>query len=327
MARTKRQGFPSEIQAILNAAKEADPEKAIRKLAQRLLGDYQSLFPDHAPPHNMQALASFRSIRITEDQPIFSKDAELAPDGRGGVIMRINQDRPKTRQRFSIGHEIGHTFFPGYESEVHCRKGRQRDWSDPNDLIEYLCDVAASELLFPEPWFHDDVGGIAGRAAELMALAQKYEASPDATIRRFVEVRDDPQAAVFFRWKLKPTERRRADAKNQRYIFGSKSAFEPPRKLRVEYSVTNEAFEKLGHHIPAAKSVADDSVISRVAAIADCLDATEILDLGAFKGRFDIHAFPIYTADDDIGPNGERSVAAVISPAKSPVKRKRTRPR
>jgi hypothetical protein len=28
------------------------------------------------------------------------------------VAIRVNPDRPETRRRFSIGHEIAHTFFP-----------------------------------------------------------------------------------------------------------------------------------------------------------------------------------------------------------------------
>ena len=32
--------------------------------------------------------------------------------------MRLNPDRPVTRQRFSIGHEITHTFFPDHTSHV-----------------------------------------------------------------------------------------------------------------------------------------------------------------------------------------------------------------
>jgi len=327
MARSTAQEFSPQIRAILAATGQAVPERAIRELAQGLLAGYKAAFPDALPPHNMEALASFRSIRLTGDQPVFSKDAELAPDGRGGMIMRINSERPLTRKRFSIGHEIGHTLFPGYQAEIHCRKAVSRDWADRNDLVEYLCDVAASEFLFPAPWFHDDANSIAGAAAELIALAQKYQASPDATVRRFVEVREDPQAVVFFRWKLKPTERRRADGQGQRYIFGSRSSFEPQRKLRVEYSVVNDAFDKLGQHIPADKSVAEDSVISRASAAAECLDDMESLDLGPLNGHFSVRAFPIFTTDEDRGPNGERSVAAVISPTKPKTRRKRSRPR
>lgn len=326
MAQLKRQGLPSEVRAILAATGQDVPEDAIRRLARDLLNEFSRSFPDAVPPHNMEALASFRSIRLTPGKPLFSEDAELAPDGKGGVIMRINSERPRTRQRFSIGHEIGHTLFPGYQSETHCRKTQNRDWADSKDLIEYLCDVAASEFLFPEPWFHDDAKSVNG-SAELIALAQKYQASPDATARRFIEVRNDPQAVIFFRWKLKPTERRRADDPKQHYMFGSRAAFEPQRKLRVEYSISNPAFDELGHHIPADKSIDDQSVVSRASAEAECLDALEALDLGPLHGRFSVRAFPIFTSNSDLGPAGERSVAALVSPATPKQRAKTRRPR
>ena len=85
-----------------------------------------------------------------------SPDAELQPDGKGGVLLRLNRDRPLTRQRFSVGHEITHTFFPGYAAKVQCRKPKSRDWSDPEDVLEVLCDIGASELVFPLPWFEQD---------------------------------------------------------------------------------------------------------------------------------------------------------------------------
>jgi Zn-dependent peptidase ImmA (M78 family) len=228
--------------------------------------------------------------------------------------MRINRDRPRTRQRFSVGHEIGHTLFPGYETKVHCRKRLNRDWADKTDLVETLCDMAASEFLFPGPWFDDDVASMQGTSSEIVALAQKYKASPDATVRRFVELRDHPHAVIFFRWKLKPTERRAADAKNQRYLFGTEPGSRPQRKLRVEYSIANQAFDGLGFHIPSDKSVDDNSVISQASAQSACLDAKEKLDLGPLHGRFHVRVLPLFTADKDFGPNGELSVAALISP-------------
>jgi hypothetical protein len=43
-------------------------------------------------------------------------------------------------------------------------------------------------------------------AAGLVALAEKYQSSREATIRRFVEVSRQSIAAAFLTWKLKPTQ-------------------------------------------------------------------------------------------------------------------------
>jgi len=193
--------------------------------------------------------------------------------------------------------------------------------------VEYLCDVAASEFLFPEPFFHDDISGIVGTSEEIVGLAQKYEASPDATLRRFVECRQDPQAVIFFRWKLKPTERRHIDTKGQRYLIDCKKPVQPERRLRVEYSILNDAFDRLGQHIPLDKSVEDSSVICLAAADGMCMDATEQLDLGPLHGRFHVRVIPLFTSDADLGPSEQKSVAALIGPAPRPARRKVPRPR
>ena len=111
-------------------------------------------------------LASLRGIVGSDEPPAFSKDAELVPDGQGGVTMRVNPDRPETRRPFSIGHEITHTFFAGYQLKVQCRPdSRYRDRNNPDDAVEMLCDVGASELLMPLPWFRDDAGSVRTGAA------------------------------------------------------------------------------------------------------------------------------------------------------------------
>ena len=138
--------LPREVRALVQKTKAANPVEAIRLLARKVLNDYLDIFPDDGPAINVEALASFRSIRQTKEPPSFSEDAELVPSRDGIVRMRVNRDRPVTRQRFSIGHEVGHTLFPGYETQVRCRKPRSRDWHDPSDILEYLCDVASSEI-------------------------------------------------------------------------------------------------------------------------------------------------------------------------------------
>ena len=80
----------------------------------------------------------------------------------------------------------------------------------------------------------------------------------------------------------------------------------PTPKLRVEYSIANKRFDLLGFHIPSDKSVNDDSVISQASSRSECLDAKEMLNLGPLHGRFHVRVLPLFTADKDLGPNGER---------------------
>jgi hypothetical protein len=162
------------IAAILRETGESDPAAAVRVRARELIQFYHATFGEN-PPFDLKAMASMRGISHCDEAPVHSPDSELLPDEDGRVVMRVNRDRPKTRQRFSIGHEITHTFFPGYEQKVQCRKPRDRDWSDPEDVIEWLCDVGASEFLFPTPWFEESVSECSGTAQGILDLTTPRE--------------------------------------------------------------------------------------------------------------------------------------------------------
>lgn len=300
--RVERVGLCTEVSGVLQETGEADPATAVRTKARAVIREFLATFGG-IPPIDLEAVASFRGLRLSSDAPRHSPDAEIAPEPDGGVALRINRERPQTRQRFSIGHEIGHTLFPGYGLAVRCRKAIDRRWADPDDLVESLCDVASSEFLFPAPWFPDRASGMVVSAAGLIEMAADYEASRDATVRRFVEIRPEPMAAVFFSWKLKPSERRTSR--------GRRPA-EP--KLRVDYAVANDGFGRACGFVPKDKSVPPEGPIFEAATLHMPWDGEMLLDFGAFRDRFSIHALPVYTPDDAAGPDGASSVVAVLTP-------------
>lgn len=307
-----------EVRALLKQTGEKDPAEAVRTVSRELLSQFLTTFHSEQPPINVEALASFRSIGFAKEPPAYSDDAELVPDKKRGVVIRVNRDRPITRQRFSIGHEVGHTLFAGYDIKVQCRKTRKRDWHDPSDVLEYLCDVASSEFIFPLEWFQADLDDQDITAERLLALAIRYKASPEATVRRFIDICTQPTAAVFFRWKHKPADGAIRSSPARKVTRGGVRR-QPLRKLRVDYSVCNAAFRALGIHIPAYKSVAESSVIHQSAVRGVCLDTNrEYLDLGSFNGWFRIHILPAYTKEADIGPSGESGVIAVLQPVRKP---------
>lgn len=302
-----------QVAALLEQTGERDPKLAIRAKVRELIEVYRTSFGDPEIPLRLDQFASLRGIGLSDEAPAFSPDAELVPDGRGGVVMRVNQDRPLTRRRFSIGHEITHTFFPGYEHKVQCRTdARHRDGSKAADMIESLCDVGASEFLFPFPWFPEDAGKVR-TAEELLELAGRYKGSPEATIRRFAEISNENLAAVFFIWKLKPTQKREIGGPS---LWGA-SPDEQTRdllKLRVEYTIPSAAFQADCIFIPDDKSVENEGPIYEAASRNTCSDGEAVLDFGTLRGRCRVMAIPLYTRDEHRGPNGERAVVAVIEP-------------
>jgi hypothetical protein len=51
-------------------------------------------------------------------------DARLVPAEGGRVRLEFNPTRPRGRVRFTIAHELAHTFFPDHRSfERTCRDG------------------------------------------------------------------------------------------------------------------------------------------------------------------------------------------------------------
>lgn len=303
------------IISIIEETGEADAESAIRSKARSLVRRYVEHFGG-TPPFNLKAMASFCGLHESTEAPRHSADSEIAPESDGRVVLRVNRDRPQTRQRFSIGHEIGHTLFPEYKLQVRCRKAHDRDWADPNDLLETLCDVAASELLFPEPWFRETVAKMSLSADAIVSLAAAYEASRDSTVRRLVEVYEQPLAAVFLTWKLKPTEiRQAANDRIQRRMFEDDQLPEPQPKLRVDYAIVNNGFaQKCCDHIPKDKSIPCEGPIHQSSLTQEPCDGAMYLDFGTVQREFTVNVIPIYTSELSLGPDGSVSVVAVLHP-------------
>jgi transcriptional regulator with XRE-family HTH domain len=189
------------LSAALEETAATNPAAAIRSKAEDALDRYRALFDEIALPVNADALASVLGIGISTDAPVLSQDAELFAVGKGRVAIRINPDRPETRKRFSIAHEISHTFFPNYHTKTWCRTDhRYRRRDDPDGFIEMLCDVGAAELIMPAPVFAPAAAAI-DTGEGLVDLAQMFGVSREAAIRRYAETHERGVAAVFFTWK------------------------------------------------------------------------------------------------------------------------------
>ena len=126
-------------------------------------------------------------------------------------------------------------------------------------------------------------------------------------------------AAVFFRWKLKPAQKKKGiGCKDQPTLFGDDPEEEARAlmKLRVDYALAGGGFAL---HIPPEKSVESKGVIYDASVGNICLDAEEELDLGPCYGRFRISAIPLFTEDGAVDRTGERSVVAIIRPMEKAV--------
>lgn len=315
---SRKEAEHPHVRSIIEETGATDATAAVRSKARTVVEQYQQVLGEE-PPFNMLAMASFRGLRLSNDDPRYSADSEIAPEADGRVVLRINKQMPASRQRFSIGHEIGHTLFPDYHLAVQCRRTTARGEVDSDDVIESLCDVAASEFLFPLAWFSSRITDLKLSADAIAALANDCQASRDATVRRLVELSDEPLAAIYFSWKLKPTELREVQqARRQRSLSAALRHRLPAPKMRVDYAITNQGFDRVcPHHIPKDKSIADDGPIHAASRSQTAQSGRSRLDLGPLNGSFDVFALPLYTDEKSLGPEGCCSVVAVVRPARS----------
>jgi hypothetical protein len=304
------------IDELILSTGAADAESAIRQQAGELLARYVREFGEPDMPLSMEVLASLRGITKSDDVPVHSPDAELVPDGEGGMTMRVNPDRPETRKRFSAAHEISHTFFPNYSTKVWCRTdARYRSRDNPDDYLEMLCDIGASELVFPQPWFEKSAAAVSG-ALDLVDLAAAFQGSREATMRRYAETSSESLAVAYFSWKLKPTQLSTIGNRDQRNLFGDNpdDLIRNAKRLRIEYSIPSTPFRSEGYFLPSDKSVESDGPIYQAARTGTPTDGECHLKFGQAAGTYRIWAVPLWTPKEDHGAAGECMVAAVLRP-------------
>ena len=86
-------------------------------------------------------------------------DGILVRTGQGCYIG-INRNRPFTRKRFTLAHELGHYLLHGGE--------RFEDSGDRHSMIERQADAFAAELLMPSSM-------VRGTIAQLARISPKIE--------------------------------------------------------------------------------------------------------------------------------------------------------
>ena len=123
-----------------------------------------------------------------------------------GVIL-VNRENHRRRQRFTIGHELGHFLMPlhlpdeGEKFMCTSADMRKSDMSNTIDRVtrmEIEANRFAANMLMPISLFRRDLSRSAVPDLDvLVRLARKYDTSKEAAARRFCDLVDKPSAAVF----------------------------------------------------------------------------------------------------------------------------------
>jgi Zn-dependent peptidase ImmA (M78 family) len=227
------------------------PEELVVRLCAELLEE-----TGVSVPVDVRMLASFRGISaiIAVDQ---DEAGCIFCDGERLLVQLRGSDSPE-RQRFTICHEILHTFFPGFREERRRRTDPTVGNFDGNQLEEYLCDLGAAELLLPRQSF---LAALPAQPSfdDVIELAVVFKASLEATAIRMVSLASVPMALVVLEPAWKPAEQRELARRATQPALAGLESEPPPKKLRVWW-----AYGPRMATIPKHKSVDDASPLATV---------------------------------------------------------------
>jgi hypothetical protein len=240
--------------SLLELSQATHPDWSDREHIERLASDVVRDLGEH-PPIDLQVVADYQGIAEIRLEPM-TNAGSLTPEGRG-TVMRLRATDSRRRRRFSGFHEVGHTFLPGYRFETQFRcdpeAGRRATRSK-----ETLADTAASALLLPRCYFRSDLAQASFGLDAVVDLADKYDASIQATAHRFAAMWSEPVLLVLLEPRLKPRDLTTADP-----------------KLRVVWARGEP--EQAWPYVPPHKSASDDGPLAR-ALTGELVDAPATLE-------------------------------------------------
>jgi O-acetyl-ADP-ribose deacetylase (regulator of RNase III) len=137
------------------------------------------------PPFDPISLAQRLGLSIVPREDVL--DARLIP-GIDRKEIEYNPNRSRSRIRFSLAHEIAHTFFPDYSKSIHNRSTgiRNDEWQ-----LELLCNISAAEILMPiGPYL--DVEKYPVTIDKIIEIRNAFDVSTEAVLLRLVKLTIQP---------------------------------------------------------------------------------------------------------------------------------------
>lgn len=230
------------------ALPQETPPETIRRLARTMVSEAKALSWTDVP-FDPELLAELQGIEVGCADGDIRAEARLMPLPDRRLRIEYASGAPETRRRFSICHEIAHTFFPDcFEQTQHRRQDQEHD--PIHAELEQLCHIGAGELLMPVDEF---ATASAGRAPDIFTadeLSRQFNASHEAALRRMVDLFDGACCLVWISERLKPAQQKNAGPE---FDFGLPG---PLRKLRVDYQFGSPSWQTF---LPRHKSVPEAS--------------------------------------------------------------------
>lgn len=196
---------PSEL--LLRISGSDKPESAARVLAEqsraRLRGG--SFWPDSdwgpLTTNFLKALGELQGIVEYRFREPLASEGAIMPLQTGGFSVKVARSDRSTRARYTLAHEIAHTFFydrsrtpPERLSPYDSGRSASSEIRSATQLEERFCDAFAAELLFPREAAKIELATCTriGDPVELLAfvekLGQKWGISVEFALRRLNQI-------------------------------------------------------------------------------------------------------------------------------------------
>lgn len=173
--------------SVAKLARDADPISEIESRARALVLKAMDMGWS-GPPFDPIKLASLLGFQISATDEV--RDARLTST-KNGPLIEFNPNRPHSRVKFSVAHEIAHTFFPDYSQKI---RHRSADHGHADDHeVEMLCNIGAAEILMPLGSFLS-VPDAPPDINDLMDLRAELGVSTEALLLRFAHLSRLPVA-------------------------------------------------------------------------------------------------------------------------------------
>lgn len=159
---------------------------------------YYPALPRRVPVKDIASEAGIIDFKVLEVEGFIG--GLTADTGKNQGIILTKEGLPKKRQRFTIGHELGHFLIPTHGYQRQCSK---RDLEEAGRATNYQRQEAEANrfsagLLMPKPMFVKDIDALGSAdVSHIRTLSDQYDVSMEAVANRYVDFTSDSCAVVF----------------------------------------------------------------------------------------------------------------------------------
>jgi hypothetical protein len=174
-------------------------EDFILRKVRSLLSESVKVHGPLRPPIDPVKIAPFCAVLSVEPRPMIPEGVLTPVPGGFRIYLQSNfaHERTKRRTRFTLAHELAHTFFYDLNGEM----PKPLKGGPKGKRLESLCHIGASQILLPDALLRQqlEMKGEVASAHSILDLARLFDVSVEVVMRRLHELRliaDENFAAV-----------------------------------------------------------------------------------------------------------------------------------